>query len=121
MSLAETAKQLQQESPAAEILWLRGLRAFVAKNSAEQLLAELDALLAESETADKQGLFLRTLALIERGELADFYGRGLQYAELKERGEKGGAAQAIRRHWGELQQMERGISEHYEKLREGCR
>ena len=123
MSLAETAKQLQQESPAAEILWLRGLRAFVAENSAAQLLAELDALLAaraEAE-ADKQTLFLRTLALIERGEKADFYSRVLQYAELKERGEKGGAAQAIRRHWGELQQMERGIKRRYEKLREGCR
>ena len=121
MSLAETAKQLQQESPAAEILWLRGLRAFVAENSAEQLLEELDALLAERENADKQGLYLRTLALVERGHLADFYGRVLQYAELKERGEKGGAAQAIRRHWGELQQMERGIKRRYEKLREGCR
>lgn len=113
-------KNEKQESPAAEILWLRGLRAFVAENSTEQLLAELDALLAETE-ADKQALFLRTLTLIERGEKADFYSRVLQYAELRERGEKGGAEQAIRRHWGELQQMERGISEHYEKLREGCR
>lgn len=111
----------KQESPAAEILWLRGLRAFVAKNSAEQLLAELDALLAESETADKQGLFLRTLVLIERGELADFYSRVLQYAELKERGEKGGAEQAIRRHWGELMEMERRITQNYEKQREGCK
>lgn len=121
MGLGDVARELQKETVSAEILWLRELRAFVAKNSAEQLLAELDALLAESETADKQGLFLRTLALIERGELADFYGRVLQYAELRERGEKGGAEQAIRRHWGELQQMERGISEHYEKLREGSR
>lgn len=106
-------KNEKQESPAAEILWLRGLRAFVAKNSLEQLLTELDALLAERETADKQGLYLRTLALIERGELADFYSRVLQYAELKEREEKGGAEKAIRRHWGELQQMERGIEKHY--------
>lgn len=80
----------------------------------------LDAARAETE-ADKQALFLRTLTLIERGEKADFYSRVLQYAELRERGEKGGAEQAIRRHWGELQQMERGISEHYEKLREGYR
>lgn len=97
-------KNEKQESPAAEILWLRGLRAFVAENSTERLLAEADALdAARAETeADKQALFLRTLTLIERGE-------------------KGGAEQAIRRHWGELQQMERGISEHYKKLREGCR
>ena len=114
-------KNEKQESPAAEILWLRGLRAIVAENSAAQLLAELDALLAERENADKQGLYLRTLALVERGHLADFYGRVLQYAELRERGEKGGAAQAIRRHWGELQQMERGIAENYKRLREGCR
>lgn len=116
-------KNEKQESPAAEILWLRGLRAFVAENSTERLLAEADALdAARAETeADKQALFLRTLTLIGRGEKADFYSRVLQYAELKERGERGGAAQAIRRHWGELQQMERGISEHYEKLREGCR
>ncbi len=59
----------KQESPAAEILWLRGLRAFVAENSTERLLAEADALdaaRAEAE-ADKQALFLRTLALIEKG------------------------------------------------------
>ena len=97
-------KNEKQESPAAEILWLRGLRAFVAENSTERLLAEADALdAARAETeADKQALFLRTLTLIERGE-------------------KGGAEQAIRRHWGELQQMERGIKRRYEKLREGCR
>ena len=104
-------KNEKQESPAAEILWLRGLRAFVAENSTERLLAE----------ADKQALFLRTLTLIEKGEKADFYSRVLQYAELKEREEKGGAEQAIRRHWGELQQMERGIAENYKRLREGCR
>lgn len=116
-------KNEKQESPAAEILWLRGLRAFVAENSAAQLLAEADALdAARAETeADKQALFLRTLTLIERGEKADFYSRVLQYAELKEREEKGGAEKAIRRHWGELQQMERGIKRRYEKLREGCR
>ena len=60
-------KNEKQESPAAEILWLRGLRAFVAENSTERLLAEADALdaaRAEAE-ADKQALFLRTLALIE--------------------------------------------------------
>ena len=115
-------KNEKQESPAAEILWLRGLRAFVAENSTERLLAEADALdAARAETeADKQALFLRTLTLIERGEKADFYSRVLQYAELKERGEKGGAEQAIRRHWGELQQMERGIKRRYEKLREGA-
>ena len=112
-------KNEKQESPAAEILWLRGLRAFVAENSTERLLAEADAL--DAARADKQALFLRTLTLIERGEKADFYSRVLQYAELKERGEKGGAEQAIRRHWGELQQMERGIKRRYEKLREGCR
>ena len=44
-----------------------------------------------------------------------------RHEELKERAEKGGGEQAIRRHWGELQQMERGISEHYERLREGCK
>ena len=121
MSLAETAKQLQKESPSAEILWLRGLRAFVAKNSAERLLAELDALLAESETADKQGLFLRTLALIERGELADFYGRVLQYAEIRQRRKDDSAEKAIRRHWEELQQMEKSLRLKYIKLREGCR
>ena len=36
-------KNEKQESPAAEILWLRGLRAFVAENSTERLLAEADA------------------------------------------------------------------------------
>ena len=76
---------------------------------------------APEAEADKQALFLRTLALIEKGEKADFYSRVLQYAELKEREEKGGAEKAIRRHWGELQQMERGIKRRYEKLREGCR
>lgn len=111
----------KQESPAAEILWLRGLRAFVAENSTERLLAEADALDAARAEADKQALFLRTLTLIEKGEKADFYSRVLQYAELKEREEKGGAEQAIRRHWGELQQMERGIAENYKRLREGCR
>ena len=124
MGLGETAKQLQQESPSAEILWLRELRAFVAENSAEQLLAELDALLAESEkaeNADEQGLYLRTLALVERGHLADFYGRVLQYAERRQRSKNDSAEQAIRRHWEELQQMERGIAKHYERLREGCR
>ena len=92
-------KNEKQESPAAEILWLRGLRAFVAENSTERLLVEADALdAARAETeADKQALFLRTLTLIERGEKADFYSRVLQYAELRERGEKGGAEQAIRR------------------------
>lgn len=114
-------KNEKQESPAAEILWLRGLRAFVAENSTERLLAEADALDAARAEADKQALFLRTLALIEKGEKADFYSRVLQYAELKEREEKGGAEKAIRRHWGELQQMERGIKRRYEKLREGCR
>lgn len=116
-------KNEKQESQAAEILWLRGLRAFVAENSTERLLAEADALdaaRAEAE-ADKQVLFLRTLTLIEKGQKADFYSRVLQYAELKERGEKGGAEKAIRRHWGELQQMERGIAENYKRLREGCR
>lgn len=106
-------KNEKQESPAAEILWLRGLRAFVAENSTERLLAEAEA--------DKQVLFLRTLTLIEKGQKADFYSRVLQYAELKEREEKGGAEKAIRRHWGELQQMERGIAENYKRLREGCR
>lgn len=63
-------KNEKQESPAAEILWLRGLRAFVAENSTERLLVEADALdAARAETeADKQALFLRTLTLIERGE-----------------------------------------------------
>ena len=63
-------KNEKQESPAAEILWLRGLRAFVAENSTARLLAEADALdAARAETeADKQALFLRTLTLIERGE-----------------------------------------------------
>ena len=93
----------------------------MAENSTERLVVEADALdAARAETeADKQALFLRTLTLIERGEKADFYSRVLQYAELRERGEKGGAEQAIRRHWGELQPMEREISAHYEKLREG--
>ena len=70
-------KNEKQESPAAEILWLRGLRAFVAENSTERLLVEADALdAARAETeADKQALFLRTLTLIERGEKADFYSR----------------------------------------------
>ena len=116
-------KNEKQESPAAEILWLRGLRAFVAENSTERLLAEADALDAartEAE-ADKQALFLRTLTLIEKGQKADFYSRLLQYAELKERGAKGGAEKAIRRPWGELQQMESGLSEHYARLREGCK
>lgn len=121
MGLGDVARELQKETVSAEILWLRELRAFVAKNSAEQLLAELDALLAESETADKQGLFLRTLALIERGELADFYGRVLQYAEIRQRRKDDSAEKAILRHWEELQQMEREITKHYEKLREGCR
>lgn len=121
MGLGEVARELQKESPSAEILWLRGLRAFVAENSAEQLLEELDALLAERENADRQALFLRTLALVERGELADFYGRVLQYAEIRQRRKPDSAEQAIRRHWEELQQMERGITKHYEKLREGCR
>ena len=64
-------KNEKQESPAAEILWLRGLRAFVAENSTARLLAEADALdAARAETeADKQALFLRTLTLIERGGL----------------------------------------------------
>ena len=116
-------KNEKQESPAAEILWLRGLRAFVAENSTERLLAEADALdAARAETeADKQALFLRTLTLIERGEKADFYSRVLQYAELRERGEKGGAEQAIRRHWPELMEMERRIIRNYEKQREGCK
>lgn len=121
MGLGETAKQLQQESPSEEILWLRELRAFVAENSVAQLLAELDALLAEREEADRRGLYLRTLALVERGHLADFYGRVLQYAEIRQRRKDDSAEKAIRRHWEELQQMERGILEHYKKLREGCR
>ena len=64
-------KNEKQESPAAEILWLRGLRAFVAENSTERLLVEADALdAARAETeADKQALFLRTLTLIERGAI----------------------------------------------------
>ena len=92
-------KNEKQESPAAEILWLRGLRAFVAENSTARLLAEADALdAARAETeADKQARFLRTLTRIERGEKADFYSRVLQYAELKERGERGGAASAFSR------------------------
>ena len=51
-------KNEKQESPAAEILWLRGLRAFVAENSTERLLVEADALdAARAETeADKQAL-----------------------------------------------------------------
>lgn len=121
MSLGETAKQLQKESPSAEILWLRELRAFVAENSAERLLEELDALLAERENADEQALFLRTLALVERGHLADFYGRVLQYAERRQRDKNDSAEQAIRRHWEELQQMEKSLKHRYEKLREGCR
>ena len=42
-------KNEKQESPAAEILWLRGLRAFVAENSTERLLA--DAVVAEGQSA----------------------------------------------------------------------
>lgn len=121
MGLGEAARELQKENVSAEILWLRELRAFVAENSAEQLLEELDALLVERENADKQGLYLRTLALVERGHLADFYGRVLKYAEIKQRQEKDGGEKAIRRHWEELQQMERGILERYKKQREGCR
>ena len=86
------------------------------KNSTERLLAEADALdaaRAEAE-ADKQALFLRTLTLIEKGQKADFYSQVLQYAELKERGEKGRRREGNPQALGELQQMERGISEHYE-------
>lgn len=114
MGLGEAARELQKESPSAEILWLRELRAFVAENSAEQLLEELDALLAERENADEQALFLRTLALVERGHLADFYGRVLQYAERRQRNKNDSAEKAIRRHWEELQQMERGIKRRYD-------
>lgn len=124
MGLGETVRELQKETVSAEILWLRGLRAFVAENSVERLLEELDALLTESESAekaDRQGLYLRTLALIERGHLADFYGRVLQYAEIKQRSKDDSAEKAIRRHWEELQQMEKSLKHRYEKLREGCR
>lgn len=64
-------KNEKQESPAAEILWLRGLRAFVAENSTARLLAEADALdAARAETeADKQGAFpADAYADRERGE-----------------------------------------------------
>lgn len=64
-------KNEKQESSAAEILWLRGLRAFVAENSTERLLVEADALdAARAETeADKQGAFpADAYADRERGE-----------------------------------------------------
>ena len=69
-------KNEKQESPAAEILWLRGLRAFVAENSTERLLVEADALdaaRAEAE-ADKQTLFpaKRVNDNRKNGEKADF-------------------------------------------------
>ena len=105
-----------------ELQWLRDLRTYTAAHDADGLREEICKLEAESEQgAAAETIYLRTLDVLKEWHLADFYSRVLCYAEMKERAEKGGGEQAIRRHWGELQQMERGISEHYERLREGCK
>lgn len=120
MGLAETARSLQAVSK--ELQWLRDLRTYTAAHDADRLQREMDRLEAESEQgAAAETIYLRTLDVLKEWHLADFYSRVLKYAELKERGEKGGAEKAIRRHWGELQQMERGIAENYKRLREGYR
>lgn len=120
MGLAETARSLQAVSK--ELQWLRDLRTYTAAHDADRLQREMDRLTAESEQGEAaETIYLRTLDVLKEWHLADFYSRVLQYAELKERGEKGGAEKAIRRHWGELQQMERGIAENYKRLREGYR
>lgn len=120
MGLAETARSLQAVSK--ELQWLRDLRTYTAAHDADRLQREMDRLTAESEQGEAaETIYLRTLDVLKEWHLADFYSRVLQYAELKERGEKGGGEAAIRRHWGELQQMERGIAENYKRLKEGCR
>ena len=62
----------KQESPAAEILWLRGLRAFVAENSTERLLAEADALDAARAEAEADKPFQMLVSSIDYNE---FVGR----------------------------------------------
>lgn len=120
MGLAETARSLQAVSK--ELQWLRDLRGHTAAHDADGLREEICKLEAESEQGEAaETIYLRTLDVLKEWHLADFYSRVLKYAELKERAEKGGGEQAIRRHWGELQQMERGIAENYKRLREGCR
>ena len=120
MGLAETARSLQAVSK--ELQWLRDLRGYTAAHDADGLREEICKLEAESEQgAAAETIYLRTLDVLKEWHLADFYSRVLKYAELKERAEKGGGEAAIRRHWPELQQMERGIKRRYEKLREGCR
>lgn len=113
MGLAETARSLQAVS--RELQWLRDLRTYTAAHDADGLREEICKLEAESEQGEAaEIIYLRTLDVLKEWHLADFYSRVLCYAEMKERAEKGGGEAAIRRHWGELQQMERGISEHYD-------
>lgn len=120
MGLAETARSLQAVSK--ELQWLRDLRTYTAAHDADRLQREMDRLTAESEQGEAaETIYLRTLDVLKEWHLADFYSRVLCYAEMKERAEKGGGEAAIRRHWPELMEMERGISEHYERLREGCK
>lgn len=120
MGLAETARSLQAVSK--ELQWLRDLRTYTAAHDADGLREEICKLEAESEQGEAaETIYLRTLDVLKEWHLADFYSRVLQYAELKERAEKGGGEAAIRRHWPELMEMERRITQNYERLREGCK
>ena len=122
MGLADTAKNLQQTTASRELSWLRELRAFIQENTTKRLLEEYAELEEYSKTeagrADGKGLEMKAIDIMERGHLAAFYEDVLKYAEQKQRKDRnGGAEKAIRAHWDQLQKMEKGIKNKYEKQR----
>lgn len=123
MGLSDTAKSLRQEAASPELRWLREMRAFVKKNSRENIIAEMEKIEAYSKTPEgsrpekQERVYVMTVEVMERGHLAEFYGDVLKYAEAKERQEKGGGEKSIREHRQQLEAMERGIKKKYKRER----
>lgn len=123
MSLSDTAKNLQQQAASPELRWLREMRAFVKKNSRENIIAEMEKIEAYSKTPEgsrpeeQERVYVMTVEVMERAHLADFYEKVLKYAESKERQEKGGGEKSIREHLQQLEAMERGIKKKYKRER----
>ena len=123
MGLADTIKDLQQTSISRELAWLRELRTFTEEWTNKRLIAEIDRIevfsLTEEGKRNQLQVWLQTIDALEKGSLANFYRDVLEYAAIKQRKDRdGGGEKAIRAHWDELQRMERGIKQRYEKQRE---
>ncbi len=124
MSLGDTARNLREQTESAELRRLRAMRAYVAENADEKLvadMAEVERRGKEREyqsAAGQEQIYREVMEVLERGAIAYLYQLVLRYAEKCERQEKGGGAAFYARQRERIERKERGIRAWYRRKKE---